>query len=242
MWCAHSQPANRLKHLRANPLEPIGSRSLTHSGIGGERLYYFWRLSMSQSSPSFKASIRTQLRAKRSALTDSRRSALDALLCGQVLSTLTQTDHPNQSIALFVAHNGEPDLMPVVSSLMESGRMVYLPVLAGEHLTFHRYDPEAKMHKNAFGIDEPSDQPMIECGRLDWVLMPLVGFCANGTRLGMGGGFYDRTFANVPKMDAGGPIKAGVAYAIQQMDSLPSDPWDIGMDAIISDKGTLWVK
>lgn len=195
---------------------------------------------MALSAPShIKAELRKQLRARRQALTAASRARLDALVCGQVLQTLMATDRPNQAIAMFVAHGGEPDLMPVIHGLLDSGREVYLPVLAGESLTFHRFDPNAPMVPNRFGIPEPSDQPAMDVRALDWVMMPLVGFSASGGRLGMGGGFYDRTLAG---LGDDGPIKAGVAYAIQQIDSLPTEPWDVALDLVISDRGALWVK
>lgn len=188
---------------------------------------------------NIKAELRRQLRSQRQALTAQRRAHLDALICGQVLQTLMATEKPNQAIALFIAHGGEPDLMPVIHGLIESGRAVYLPVLAGESLTFHRFDPSQAMIPNRFGIPEPSDQPAIDVHALDWVMMPLVGFSSAGGRLGMGGGFYDRTLAGLKD---NGPIKAGLAYAFQQLDSLPTEPWDVMLDVVISDRGALWVK
>ena len=200
-------------------------------------------MSKSNPSPSLKAKLRQQLLAQRRGLTPERRRSLDALICGHVLHTLTESDHPNQTIALFIAHGGEPDLTPVRQALIDSGREVYLPVLADQALSFHRFNPDVPMQPNRFGILEPVDQPRIEITSLDWMLMPLVGFAADGTRLGMGGGFYDRSLAHV---DGGsinaGPIKAGVAYAMQHTDALPSEAWDVPMDVIVSDRGALWVK
>lgn len=191
--------------------------------------------------PSLKTQLRKQLVAQRRALTPQRRQSLDALICGQVLQTLTESTHPNQAVAMFEAHGGEPDLRPVMQALLESGREVYLPVLAGQALSFHRFNPACPMQPNRFGILEPADQPSIAVSDLDWVLMPLVGFASNGTRLGMGGGFYDRTLGEL-RSGSACPIKAGVAYAMQQTDALPSEPWDVPMDVIISDRGALWVK
>ncbi len=192
--------------------------------------------------PSLKAQLRQHLLAKRRALTPKRRQSLDALICGQVLQTLTESSHPNQAVAMFQAHGGEPDLEPVMQTLLDSGREVYLPVLAGQALSFHRFHRDCQMAPNRFGILEPVDQPSIEVADLDWILMPLVGFGADGTRLGMGGGFYDRTLADVSSQPSRQPIKAGVSYAMQQTDAVPSEPWDVPMDVIISDRGALWVK
>lgn len=207
------------------PLKPVGDFAMSNPSA----------------PPSLKTQLRKQLLAQRRALAPPRRRSLDALICGQVLQTLTETTHPNQAVAMFQAHGGEPDLRPVMQVLLDSGRKVYLPVLAGQALSFHRFNPACPMQPNRFGILEPADQPSIAVLDLDWVLMPLVGFASNGTRLGMGGGFYDRTFGGLGS-DSMGPIKAGVAYAMQQTDALPSEPWDVPMDVIISDRGALWVK
>lgn len=195
-------------------------------------------MSNAHPSPSLKAQLRQRLLAQRRALSPRRRQSLDALICGHVLQTLIESDRPNQTIAMFIAHGGEPDLTPVGRALLDSGREVYLPVLADQALAFHRFNPEVPMEANRFGILEPVDQPAIELAALDWMLMPLVGFASDGTRLGMGGGFYDRSLASVES----GPIKAGVGYAMQQTDALPSEPWDVPMDVIVSDRGALWVK
>ncbi len=186
-----------------------------------------------------KQALRTRLKATRQALTDTRRRALDAQVCAHVLSAVLETPHPNHAIAMFVAHGGEPDLLPVAHRLIESGREVALPALKGDALTFHRYDPNVPMTANRFGIPEPVDQPRVAIETLDWVLMPLVGFSAAGARLGMGGGFYDRTLASVA---ASSPLKVGVGYAFQQVDALPVESWDVSMAMVVTDRGRLWVE
>ena len=188
---------------------------------------------------TIKHKLRAHLRAKRQALSAADRAALDARICGQLLSTVLETDRPSQAIAMFISHGGEPDLSALADRLVESNRSVYCPVLDGQTLRFHRYHPGVAMTPNRYGIPEPVDQPSVAVGALDWVLMPLVGFSATGTRLGMGGGFYDRTLA---ELDRRSPIKAGVAYSIQQVDALPSDAWDVSMDVVVTDRGALWVE
>jgi 5-formyltetrahydrofolate cyclo-ligase len=77
---------------------------------------------------------------------------------------------------------------------------------------------------------------------LDVVLMPLVGFDRTGARLGMGGGFYDATFAFKQKLSTGSktstgkPALIGLAHACQQVESLATDTWDIPLFAIATDK------
>ena len=191
------------------------------------------------SQAQIKRALRARLKAERSAMPPTRRASLDALICAQLLDTLLETDRPNRAIAMYVAHNGEPDVWPVAQRLLESNRVVYLPVLSGQALRFHRFDPDAPMTPNRFGIPEPVDQASVAVAALDWVVMPLLGFGVSGARLGMGGGFYDRTLA---ELSAPGPVKAGVAYSSQQVDALPVEPWDVSMDVVVTDRGRLWVE
>src|SRR5690606_40461575 len=65
--------------------------------------------------------------------------------------------------------------------------------------------------------------------------LPLVAFDARGNRLGMGGGFYDRTFARAPRARTLRPRLVGLAHHFQQVASLPAEPWDIPLDAIATD-------
>ena len=104
-------------------------------------------------------------------------------------------------------------------------------------MTFRRWQPGEKMVANRFGIPEPVDGRECEPRRLELVLAPLVAFSGNGTRLGMGAGFYDRTFAFAKDNPAAGPWMVGIAYALQQVDSLPSQPWDVPLGAVITERG-----
>src|SRR5699024_1133377 len=97
-------------------------------------------------------------------------------------------------VAAFVAHRGEPDLAPVLEWLDGSGRTALLPVVRNRDMHFRRWRPGGEMAANRFGIPEPIASEAYTPAQIDLVLMPLVGFAADGTRLGMGAGFYDRAF------------------------------------------------
>ena len=87
------------------------------------------------------------------------------------------------------------------------------------------------MTVNQFGIAEPK----LDCSKvcpvqsLDIIFTPLVAFDSSGNRLGMGGGFYDRTLA---ACKARGPALVGLAHQCQQSDALPHAPWDVPLHAI----------
>lgn len=94
------------------------------------------------------------------------------------------------------------------------------------------------MEPNRFGISEPQDAELCPADALDWVLVPMLAFTASGTRLGMGGGFYDRTFEFLLQPDqARKPMLVGVAYGQQEAPTLPADRWDVPLSFAITDFG-----
>lgn len=138
--------------------------------------------------------------------------------------------------AVYLANDGELDAAPIVERLLAAGKLVALPVIgASRRLAFHRYRPDATLALNRYGIPEPDSMTTsrIAPATLDVVLLPLVAFDTAGHRLGMGGGYYDATFANQH-----GALRIGLAHALQRSaDPLPQRPWDIPLDAVITEAG-----
>jgi 5-formyltetrahydrofolate cyclo-ligase len=145
-------------------------------------------------------------------------------------------------IAAYVARGGELDPAPALEQALRRGKRCYLPVLHPfEHnrLWFMPWDTGTVMQPNRFGIPEPKSRyGRIAPRRLDVVLVPLVGFDLQGTRLGMGGGYYDRTFAfRLRARHRRRPLLIGYAHACQQLQHLPRMPWDIALDWVVTDRG-----
>jgi len=94
------------------------------------------------------------------------------------------------------------------------------------------------LHRNAYGIQESTEKnDVINPKALDIVFTPLLGFNKNGERLGMGGGYYDRLFSFKRwKSTHKKPILIGLAYEAQYHHSISADPWDVSMDAIITEE------
>lgn len=141
-------------------------------------------------------------------------------------------------LALYLANDGEIDPSRLVGAALQRKKSVYLPVVSRwpeRHMVFQRVDARTRWCLNKFGIREPvpdrSQQRAL--WTLDLVCLPLVGFDAAGGRLGMGGGFYDRTLAacQLPL-----PRLLGVAHACQQVESVPLAPWDMPLDAVVTDR------
>lgn len=103
-------------------------------------------------------------------------------------------------------------------------------------LSFRRFEPgTSRMIQNHFGIDEPAPGPGTDIPPrlLDLVLVPMVGFDQQGNRVGMGKGYYDRTFAGHARWWHR-PLLVGLAHGLQQMKIDPR-PWDVAMDYIATD-------
>ncbi|HBX71672.1 MAG TPA: 5-formyltetrahydrofolate cyclo-ligase, partial [Halieaceae bacterium] len=102
-------------------------------------------------------------------------------------------------------------------------------------LTFREWRESSSLQNNHYGIPEPTAQAdAIAVPEIDVVVMPLVGWQRDGYRLGMGGGFYDRTLA-----DAGGPLRVGLAYACQEIRGLAMQHWDVALQWVLTENGLM---
>jgi len=124
------------------------------------------------------------------------------------------------------------------------GKTLYLPELGNSHhnrLHFLSYAPGDALMVNAFGIPEPvlDSRRVPALMRLDLVLTPLVGFDEQGNRLGMGGGFYDRSFAFLRHRRCWRkPHLLGVAFDVQKCPAgLSRQPWDVPLDGVVTESG-----
>lgn len=144
----------------------------------------------------------------------------------------------SQRLAVYFAVNGEIDLNPVIDDALEQGKQVYLPNLDQQSLRFSPYFREQKMRINKFRLPEPDvgDDEMLQPEELDLVLAPLVVFDAERNRIGMGGGFYDRSFARRKNPEVTKPVLVGVAHEFQKVESIQPEDWDVRLDLVVSDK------
>jgi 5-formyltetrahydrofolate cyclo-ligase len=149
----------------------------------------------------------------------------------------------SRTLSAYWPIEGELDLRPLIRLALEQGKRVYLPVVdpVARVLRFARYRPERSLRVSGYGLSEPRGgrDERIDPRRLDLVLLPLVGFDRHGTRLGMGGGYYDRTFAGPgPGMPTRRPRLVGVAFELQRLAALERAPWDVPVDAVVTDRAT----
>lgn len=162
------------------------------------------------------------------------------MLASQV--TRSKFFRTSQRISCYIATNNEIDTVPLIHRIWKRGRTCYLPVLMDgprKCLWFAPCKPDTPYAINRFGIAEPvvHSRKLITARQLDLVLMPLVGFDMAGNRLGMGGGFYDRSLAFLHGRKIWHrPRLMGLAYEMQRIEKLTSDEWDIPLNAVATEQ------
>ena len=184
-----------------------------------------------------KSALRRQLKSARNAYSPAaRRQAARASLRLALRHGLLLRA---RRIGVYLPHGGEFDAQLLVTQIQLMRRECYAPVLPqrGRVLRFARIQQNTPMTRNRFGIAEPVDARPLRARQLDLLLLPLVGFDQQGFRLGMGGGFYDATLAFMRhRRSWRKPRLVGIAYECQRVESLPHDPWDMPLDAVLTER------
>ena len=178
---------------------------------------------------------RTRLRAARLALSVAERKEIGEALAGHLRQVLKDRfgGAPGKVFSAYWPIKGEPDLRPLMVELHKAGITVALPLVEtrAAPLTFRRWTPETRMVRGDWNIPvPPPDAPVV---RPDIALAPLVGWTADGYRLGYGGGYFDRTLAALsPK-----PFVVGIGINAAQLKTIYPQPHDIPLDLILTEKG-----
>ncbi len=183
--------------------------------------------------------LRQQIRAQRQALS-AQQQKLHSQDAAKLLTNSTLFLR-SQRIAFYLCADGEIDLSPILDRAHKMGKACFLPVIhKGSQTTlwFCQYQPGDKLTPNHFGINEPNHQrnPPIKPWGLDLILMPLVAFDAKCNRLGMGGGYYDRTLNFLRRRNHWrSPHLIGMAHECQKVDQLTVQDWDIPLQGVITE-------
>ncbi|MEJ1297539.1 MAG: 5-formyltetrahydrofolate cyclo-ligase [Candidatus Sedimenticola sp. (ex Thyasira tokunagai)] len=146
-------------------------------------------------------------------------------------------------IAFYLSADGELDTSPLIERAMGYGKRVYLPVLRPalhNTLWFAEFRKGDDLISNRFGIPEPNinrRKPVLPWA-LDLIYLPLVAFDGEGNRLGMGGGYYDRTLSYLHHHKYWRrPALIGLAHECQQVKNLRKDAWDVPLQGVITEAG-----
>ncbi|AIR88699.1 5-formyltetrahydrofolate cyclo-ligase [Pseudomonas cremoricolorata] len=196
---------------------------------------------MTDTAPLTRPQLRRLLRDARRALTPLQQRQAARGLYRQL------AQHPlfrrARHIALYLPNDGEIDPRLLLREAQRRGKRTYLPVLHAwprTHMVFQRFDAHEPLRPNRFGIAEPviNRKRQRPTWALDLILLPLVGFDEVGGRLGMGGGFYDRSLAYQSRRKGWKkPLLLGLAHECQKVERLTQASWDVPLKGTVSDGG-----
>tara|TARA_B110000858_G_scaffold89711_2_gene103736 strand:+ start:294 stop:884 length:591 start_codon:yes stop_codon:yes gene_type:complete len=181
--------------------------------------------------------LRSSLREKRQALSIEQQMAASLAL----FNMLGNQDffRVAQSIGFYQVADGELDPRMLLDLALSEGKSCFLPVIQQdnpEFVSFAPYDANTELVPNKWGIAEPPASEVISPTNFDVVFVPLVAFSKDCFRLGMGKGFYDRTFSFKIFNRRSSPLLVGLAHECQLVDSFPVESWDVRLDAVATEK------
>lgn len=184
----------------------------------------------SQDIKAWKADLRKELLAKRQAVSEADRQRWNAAITRHVVDGFPQL--ATLTIGIYWPYKGEFDPRHVVRHFRARGAISALPevVQKAAPLQFRNWWPGVSMVRGVYDIPVPHGTELVVPEAL---IMPPVGFDANGFRLGYGGGFYDRTLASI----APRPLSIGVAYEISRVESIRPQAFDMAMDYVVTERG-----
>lgn len=186
-------------------------------------------------SMTARADLRRAFKRTRQAMPARDRAQANTAICRQLIALPALANAA--TVAAFMATPDEVDLEDWIIARWQQSAGIVLPRVGEDgHMDFLPYTKQTRLTDNQFGIAEPASGDVVAPENISALLVPLVAFDDLGTRLGMGGGFYDRYLARVR---ADTPV-LGVAFACQHSDvPLPKDSWDVPLHAVVTESGML---
>jgi 5-formyltetrahydrofolate cyclo-ligase len=187
---------------------------------------------MSNGMDGTKRSIRREMRRRRRALDPAALAAVDAAVARHFRALPERAACP--IVLAYVATDGEVPTDTLVRDALADGKRVYLPRLIDGVVVFARHHAGAALRPGAYGIAEPVGEPLeVEELASAIACVPLLAWDAAGSRVGRGGGHYDRAFAgpNRPRW------LVGLGYEFQQCPRIAPDGWDLRLDAVLTEHG-----
>ncbi|HUD94422.1 5-formyltetrahydrofolate cyclo-ligase [Sphingobium sp.] len=186
---------------------------------------------MSDDSPAAdKTTLRTIARQRRRNFVATIDPLAHRLAFKMIPSPLARHLAPAKVVALYMGLDDEAPAQRLAAQLQAMGKTIALPRVIDRlgSMDFLEWQPDDQLVPGPFRTShpEPKGAPVVP----DAVIAPLVGFDRRMNRLGQGGGYYDRAFARFP--DA---LRVGLAWSAQEIDEVPSDPWDLPLHAILTE-------
>ena len=195
------------------------------------------------SAADARRSLRASLRATRLGVSDAERTRAARQIARHADRILHL--HSGQRIGIYAATAEELDTSCLIALALRRGCLVYLPRIDSRQrvrgMHFAPLTAAARASRiNRFGIAEPEGRELASARLLDVVFLPLVGFDRHGTRLGMGGGYYDRAFGfRRLRTSWHSPLLVGIAYASQEVERIAPAAHDVPLDLVMTERGVI---
>mgnify|MGYP006277860939 CR=1 FL=1 len=166
---------------------------------------------------------------------DVYRKDAEKIITAGILS-LPEYENANE-VMTYLSFGYEVDTFKICRTILEDKKQLAVPKMSAEEQTMSACQVDTLEHgliPNRYGILEPENgsHRKVDPFEIDLVIVPGIAFASDGTRLGRGGGHFDRFLADI-RPDA---LKVGICFASQRADTLPSDPWDQPVDCIVTEK------
>jgi 5-formyltetrahydrofolate cyclo-ligase len=191
-------------------------------------------------SDDTRNALRQNLRARRRELSAPEQTHAAHRLIAHLVAT--RLYRVSRRIAVYLPNDGEIDPVPLMARIWKTNKACYLPILSRlrhDRLWFAPFTQDTPLAANRFGILEPvvPARTWVRAQALDLILMPLVGFDTHGNRLGMGGGFYDKSLAYLRhRLLWRKPHLIGLAHDFQRVKKIDACAWDVPLQAVATDQ------
>ncbi len=173
-----------------------------------------------------KQEIRREMKLRQKEFAASGRGKSEAALLWSKVESL-QEFKDARTVLLYMAIEGEVPTEEFIRRWHTAKRII-IPKVVKEELYLYEYSPR-RLAEGYRGIPEPSEDAVrADCSEVELAIVPGVAFTRQGARLGRGKGFYDRL---LPHLNC---PKAGICFSYRILPDIPSDPWDITLDRVIS--------
>jgi 5-formyltetrahydrofolate cyclo-ligase len=186
-----------------------------------------------------QSSLRRDGIAARRRLTPSQRDAASEIIADKV--TRAPWFQRSNYIACYLPAPAEVNTWTIISRAWRMKKRVFAPLIEkNRRMQFQEVTRESELILNDFGLHEPKDGEIVTARMLDVVLTPLVAFDDECHRIGMGGGYFDTTFAFLRnRQTAFRPKMIGLAFACQNVEEIVPNPWDIRLFSVVTENSAL---
>lgn len=185
-----------------------------------------------------KAAARGEARARLRALDDRARRTASARVAERVWTVPEVA--AARVLLLYAALPGEVETDAIAEAAARRGVVVTYPRCLPEtrEMALHRVARADELRPGAYGIREPDVDscPLVTTDEIDVALVPGLAWDRTGGRLGRGAGYYDRLFAT----PAWRGFRCGLFFAAQELDALPTEPWDVPLHAVVTEREVWW--